>query len=101
MYIAVMLTGWDFVVQTNKDLHVEYIPRDQDWWKQQLPKIQEFYFSTFLPELAFPWQEKAELGSKQQPPKCRLCCNHATVHLMPIVYTLTHLSHNLNCHRSM
>ena len=29
----------DFVVQANTDLHVEHIPRDLDWWKQQLPRL--------------------------------------------------------------
>ena len=48
----------DFVVRTNNDFHVERIPRDQVWWKQQLPKLQEFYFHALLPELACPRRGK-------------------------------------------
>lgn len=44
----------DFVVRTNKALHVERIFRDQTWWNQQLPKLRNFYFSALLPELAYP-----------------------------------------------
>lgn len=48
----------DFVVRTNKDFHVERIHRDQDWWKQQLAKLKEFYFDALLPELACPRRGK-------------------------------------------
>ena len=46
----------DFVVRTNKDIHVERIQRDKDWWEQQLPKLSDFYFNALLPELACPRQ---------------------------------------------
>ena len=46
-------THWcDFVVRTNKDMHVERIYRDEEWWKAQLEKLRKFYFSALLPELA-------------------------------------------------
>ena len=46
-------TQWcDFVVRTNKDMHVERIYRDEEWWKAQLEKLRKFYFSALLPELA-------------------------------------------------
>ena len=31
----------DFLVNTEKDLHIERIPRDKEW---QLPKLKQFYF---------------------------------------------------------
>ena len=55
----------DFVIRTNKDLHVEHIPRDPDWWKQQLPRLKEFYFDALLPELACPRHGK---GRIREPP---------------------------------
>ena len=48
----------DFVVRTNKELHVERIFRDQDWWNKQLPKLKNFYFNALLPELACPRYNK-------------------------------------------
>ena len=44
----------DFVLRTDKELHVECIQKDQDWWDQQLPKLKTFYFDALLPELAWP-----------------------------------------------
>ena len=44
----------DFVLRTNKELHVERIHRDQAWWNQQLAKLKEFYFNSLLPELSCP-----------------------------------------------
>ena len=44
----------DFVVRTNKDIHVEHIHRDSDWWGEQLEKLRKFYYSALLPELAIP-----------------------------------------------
>ena len=47
--------GWcDFVLRTNKDLHVERIYRDKKWWSSQLAKLRKFYFTALLPELAVP-----------------------------------------------
>ena len=54
----------DFVLRTNKDLHVERIFRDPDWWKQQLPRLKHFYFDAFLPELACPRRGK---GGVREP----------------------------------
>ena len=44
----------DFVVRTEKSLHVERIQRDKKWWEHQVPKLKEFYFRALLPELACP-----------------------------------------------
>ena len=44
----------DFVVRTDKDIHVERIQRDREWWKAQMPKLKQFYFDAMLPELACP-----------------------------------------------
>ena len=44
----------DFVVRTNKDMHIERKCRAEDWWQKQLPKLNEFYFDALLPELACP-----------------------------------------------
>ena len=34
----------DFVVRTNKDIHIQRIYRDSKWWGQQLSKLIRFYF---------------------------------------------------------
>lgn len=48
-------TQWcDFVVRTNKDIHIECLRRDSKWWGQQLSKLRKFYNSALLPELACP-----------------------------------------------
>ena len=44
----------NFIVRTNKDIHVERIYRDSRWWGLQLAKLRKFYFSALLPELACP-----------------------------------------------
>ena len=44
----------DFVVRTDKDLHIERIYRDQSWPDKNLHKLKNFYFSALLPELACP-----------------------------------------------
>lgn len=44
----------DFVVRTEEDLYVERILRDDEWWQTQLPKLEKFYFTALLPELACP-----------------------------------------------
>ena len=44
----------DFVVRTNKDMHIERIYRDRDWWTLQMAKCKTFYFRALLPELACP-----------------------------------------------
>jgi hypothetical protein len=46
----------DFVVRTDKDIHIERIHRDAKWWGCQLAKCRKFYFSALLPELACPRQ---------------------------------------------
>ena len=55
----------DFIVRTNKDVHVERIQRDHIWWEQQMEKLCEFYFSALLPELGCPQQGK---GGIREPP---------------------------------
>ena len=48
-------TQWcDFVVRTNRDLHIERIYRDEEWWNGQLGKLEKFYFDALLPKLASP-----------------------------------------------
>ena len=44
----------DFVLRTDKDIHVERIQRDREWWEDQMPKLKKFYFDAMLPELACP-----------------------------------------------
>ena len=58
----------DFVIRTNKDFHVEHIPRDKVWWQQQLSKLNDFYFRALLPELACPRQGKG--GVREPTPPC-------------------------------
>ena len=48
----------DFVVRTEKELHVERIYRNTGWWDEQIPKLQVFYFEALLPELACPRHNK-------------------------------------------
>ena len=44
----------DFVLCTEKDVHVQRVPRDTEWWKEQLSKLKAFYFHSLIPELACP-----------------------------------------------
>ena len=44
----------DFVLCTEKDMHIERIARDTLWWNEQIPKLRLFYFNSLLPELACP-----------------------------------------------
>ena len=44
----------DFVVRTEKELHVERMYRNREWWAQQLPKLRTFYNDALLPELVCP-----------------------------------------------
>ena len=48
----------DFVVRTNKEIHIERIHQDREWWTLQLAKCKKFYFSALLPELACPRYRK-------------------------------------------
>ena len=48
----------DFVVRTEKDIYVERIWRNMDWWDIQLKKLRHFYFQALLPELACPRYHK-------------------------------------------
>ena len=48
----------DFVVRTEKELHVERILRNTGWWNTQLEKLKAFYFQALLPELACPRYHK-------------------------------------------
>ena len=49
--MATLQLQWsDFVVFTNKDLHVERVYFDQDFWeKTMLPELNSFYFKYLLP----------------------------------------------------
>ena len=44
----------NFVVRTNKDIHIERIYRNTKWWNEQMKKLKVFYFGALLPELACP-----------------------------------------------
>lgn len=55
----------DFVVRTEKELHIQRIYRDRKWWDQQLPKLMTFYEGALLPELACPRFGK---GTIREPP---------------------------------
>ena len=35
----------DFIVRTNKDMHIERIVRDRKWWDSQMEKCHKFYFT--------------------------------------------------------
>ena len=48
-------TEWcDFVVCTEKGMHIERICRNRARWNEQLLKFKKFYFEALLPELACP-----------------------------------------------
>lgn len=54
-------TSWcDFVVRTEKDIHIERISRDRIWWDSKLQVLHTFYFDFLLTELVHPtyWKEK-------------------------------------------
>ena len=44
----------DFVVNTTKDLHIQRIRFNEQFWTQTIPKLKKFYFDALLPELACP-----------------------------------------------
>lgn len=44
----------DFIVYTQKAIHVERIPFDKEYWKELLPKLQEFYTLCIAPEIVCP-----------------------------------------------
>ena len=48
------LSWCDFILRTNKGIHIERIHREQAWWSGQLEKLKTFYFDALLPELAVP-----------------------------------------------
>ena len=52
------LSWCDFVLRTEKELFVERIQIDQQWWDKQLAKLKLFYFEALLPELACPRHNK-------------------------------------------
>ena len=54
----------DFVLRTEKALHVERVFRDYTWWDKQMPKLHSFYFSAVLPELACP---RHRMGGIREP----------------------------------
>lgn len=55
----------DFVVRTERDLHIERIYKDQSWLDTNLQKLRNFYFSALLPELVCPRHHK---GGIREPP---------------------------------
>ena len=62
----------DFIVRTNKDMHIERIVRDRKWWDSQMEKCHKFYFSALLPEPACPRHKKEE----SENPVLRLTISH-------------------------
>ena len=52
--MAVTHRSWcDFVVWTPRDIYIERIRADPDFWSQKmLPKLERFYMNAILPELA-------------------------------------------------
>lgn len=69
----------DFIVRTNKDIHIERVYRDKVWWEQQLDKARVFFFTALLPELACPRHRKDNLSAivVSHHPKSYLAnCNH-------------------------
>ena len=59
----------NFVLRTNKELHVQCIYRDMRWWDGQLPRLQSFYFDALLPELACPRQGKGGIRERDFTPQ--------------------------------
>ena len=45
---------YDFALATNLEIHIERIYSDSAWQTANLCKLQDFYFSALLPELACP-----------------------------------------------
>ena len=88
----------DFVVRTSKDLHVQCIFRDPNWWKQQMPRLNEFYFDALLP--CWLAQDMARVGSKshQQHPTIIMPSTCETHYMY--LYTQSSLSLSLTqiCH---
>ena len=54
--LAILNLDWcDFIVWTNKDLHVERVKVDHGFWQQQcLPKLRSYYYNIMLPEIIYP-----------------------------------------------
>ena len=48
----------DFVLWTNKGVHIQRIYREMKWFDGQLPRFRPFYFDAPLPELASPRRGK-------------------------------------------
>ncbi len=57
----------DFVVRTEKEMHIERIYRDRKWWDQQIPKLNAFYQDALLPELACPRLGKGVIREPLHP----------------------------------
>ena len=41
----------DFVLWTEKDVHIERIYSDEEFWLQKVPRVQHFFTTAILPEL--------------------------------------------------
>ena len=52
------LSWCDFVLRTEKELFVERIQIDPQWWNKHISKLKQFYFEALLPELACPRHNK-------------------------------------------
>jgi len=60
-------TWCNFVVRTRKDLYIERIHYDEQWWRTQLPKLETFYFKALLPELACPRYHTGGIRETKEP----------------------------------
>lgn len=43
-----------FVLCTEKDIHVEFIPFNETFWKSVVARLETFYMNIFLPEIVYP-----------------------------------------------
>jgi len=66
-YTAHSEHGATFVVRTRKDLYIERIHYDEQWWRTQLSKLETFYFKALLPELACPLYHTGGIRETQEP----------------------------------
>ena len=62
---CVNLDWCDFVLRTNKDIHVERIYKDSKWWREQLKTFKKFYFTALLPELTIPRHKRGGIREPQ------------------------------------
>lgn len=57
----------DFVLRTNKDLHIERIEIDKPWQEKNIQKLKDFYFSSLLSEFAYPRYHRGGIREPTNP----------------------------------